>query len=251
MPNEKILSNKNIGWFVGPETSIPSWVAPTLAQLSALLNVSAGVRIAGTDFGIQASEQTDDRSFADEAGAQSLGYPNFGGNISTFVPTNDDTTSAERIAHNAVKKPRTRLAVAQRFGIAQGLALAAGQEINLFRVITDAENPERRQTGYSITTELVAQDDVLVNYIIPPAAPVAVSLTGTSGGVVGGAGLLGALYQGQAVTAGVTYTSSNAAVAEVLPNGVVLFQSAGTANITATYPGATASAAKAITVTAS
>jgi len=251
MANDKILSNKNVGWFIGPDTTIASWAAPTLAQLQALVNVSAGIRIAGTDFGIQASEQTDDRSFADEAGAQTLGYANFGGNVSSFVPTNDDTSSAERVAHNAFKRPRTRLAVCQRFGIAQGLALAAGQEVSVFRIITDAENVERRQTGYSTTTELKAQDDNLVNYIIPPAAAVAVTLAGTSGGVVGGAGLLSALYQGQAVTAGVTYTSSNTAVADVYSNGVVVYKSAGTANITATYPGALVSTAKAITVTAS
>ncbi|MDF2993574.1 MAG: hypothetical protein K0S37_4088 [Microbacterium sp.] len=246
--NDKVLSNKRISWLIGPETSIANWLAPSLANVASLLNMSAGIRIAGTDFGVQATEMTDDRSFADEAGAQELGYAAFGGNVSTFIPPNDDAGSIERVTHNTFKKPRTRLAVGQRFGIEQSIPVAAGDEVNLFRTITDAEIVERRQTGYSTTTEMVGQDDNLINYILPPAAPVAVTVGGTSGGTAGQYGLLSAVYQGIPVTTQVTWTSSNPAVAEVNAAGVVRYLSAGAATITAAYPGGT-SGTKALTVT--
>ncbi|GAB2699485.1 hypothetical protein BKA24_001807 [Microbacterium marinum] len=247
--NATIVSNKRIGWFVGPDTTIADWEKPSLANVQALTNYSPAIRTDGTDFGLQATEMTDDRSFADEAGAQALGYSAFGGNVSSFIPAAADTASVVRQAHTTFKKPRTKLAVAQRFGVPEAQPIAAGDEINLFRVITDAENVERRQTGYSTTTELVDQDDHLVNYIVPPAVAASVTVTGASGGAVGSVGLLAAEYQGHAITVGAQWVSSNPAVATVHPGGVVEYLSAGTAQITAAYPGAATSANKAITVT--
>jgi hypothetical protein len=247
MANDKIYSNKRVGWFVGPETSISDWTGPSLANLQALANYSAGIRIGGSDFNVQATEQVDDRSFADEVGAKSLGYAAFGGNVSSFVPTSADTVSTERQAHNTFKRPRVRLAVLQRYILDQSTALAAGQEVNLFRVITDAENTERRQNGYSITTELVAQDDVLVNYIIPAATPAAITVGGATTGTVGGAAFLSAVYQNRTATLGVTWTSSDETKAIVSPHGLVRFLAAGSVTITASYPGGTAGT-KAITI---
>lgn len=249
MPNDKVLSNKKIGWFVGPDTTPSNYVAPSLASLQGLVNQSEGIRIGGTDFGIQATEMTDDRSFADEAGAQELGYVSFGGNVSTFVAANADQTSIHRQAHNTFKKPRTRLAILQRFGaLDQATPLAAGQEVNLFRIITDAENAERRQTGYSITTECVGQDDCLINYIIPPAVPGAVTVGGTSGGAAGGYGLLTATYQGIDVTVQCTWTTADGTKVDVTNGAVARFIAAGTVVVTASYPGATAGT-KSLTIT--
>ena len=243
MPDIKVISNRRIGWFFGPETSIADWEKPSLANAQTLANWSAALRIAGTDFGIQATALTDDRSFADEAGAQDFGYPAFGGNVSNFIPPNNEVGTVLRAAMDTFEKPRTRLAVMQRFGILESTPLAAGQEVNVFRVITDAESKERRETGYSLTTELKSQDDVLVNYILPPAVPVAVTVAGTTTtptGVIGTTHQLDAMYQGHRITAGATWSSANSAIAEVNAAGVVLFNGAGTAVITAAYPGGTA-----------
>lgn len=237
MANDKVLSNKRVGWFIGPDTTPSSYSAPTLASLQNLINMSEGLRIAGTNFGVQATDMTDDRSFADEAGSQELGYVAFGGALSSFIPPPSDTSSIHRTTHTTLKKPRTRLAVLQRFGaVDQSTPLAAGQEINLFRTITDAESPERRQTGYSLTTNLVGQDDCLINYVIPPATPVAVTITGSTGGAAGNYGVVGAAYQSIAVTLGVTWTSSDPSKVAVGQNGVLAFLAAGTATITASYP---------------
>lgn len=249
MPDVKIISNRRISWLFGPATGI-NWDAPTRAQIQALQNFSGALRLAGSDFGLQATEMTSDPTFSDEAGSQELGYANFGGNVSNIIPAVDDTTSVMRRAHTTLKTPHADLAVAQRFGVIESTAVDAGDEINLFHVATTAETTERRQNNYSQTTELVAQDDVLVNYVVPPAAAVAVITGGTAGGTVAsGGGFLWATYQGVKVTCGVNWVSSNPAVAVVWPNGFVEFLSAGTTQITATYPGATSSTAKTITLT--
>lgn len=250
MPDVKIISNRRIAWLFGPATGI-NWDAPTRAQILALQNFSGALRLAGSDFGLQATEMTSDPTFSDEAGSQELGYANFGGNVSNIIPAVDDTSSVLRRAHTTLKTPHADLAVAQRFGEIESNPVDSGDEINLFHVATTAETTERRQNNYSQTTELVAQDDVLVNYVVPGATAIAIITGGTSGGVVGAGGFVWATYQGVKVTCGVTWTSSNPAVATVWPNGFVEFLSAGTAQITATYPGATASTAKAVTVTAS
>jgi len=251
MPDVKIISNRRIGWFFGPATGI-NWDAATRASLLALENFSGALRIGGSDFGLQATEMTSDPTFSDEAGAQELGYANFGGNVSNIIPAVEDTTSSMRKAHTTLKTPHADLVVAQRFGQIESEPLASGDEVNVFHVATTAETVERRQNNYSQTTELVAQDDVLVNYVIPGATAATVIVGGTSGGSLAsaGGGFVWATYQGVKVTAGVTWISSNPNVAIVWPNGFVEYKSVGSTNITATYPGGTVSTALAVAVTA-
>lgn len=239
MPNTKIISNKRISWRVGDESEITDWVAPPLEDLEALDNLSAAIRLSGTTFGLQASDQVSDPTFADEAGAQELGYSNFGGNVSHKVPTAGDTTSVYGKAHEYLAEPRNALAVLQRFGMSESAALEAGQEINLFRVITDAEIHERSQTGYQMTTALKAQDDLLVNYIIPDSPAAAVAISGATTGAVGGATFLKAAYQGHTITLGATWTSSDETKAIVYPHGLVRYLAAGEVTINAAYPGGT------------
>lgn len=240
MPNTKIISNKRISWRVGSVSEISDWDAPPLDNLEALDNLSGAIRIAGTTFGLQASDQTDDRTFADEAGSQVLGYANFGGNVSHKVPKSGDTTSVEGKAHEHFATDRNELAILQRFGMPEAAALAAGQEINLFHVITDAQINERSQTGYQMTTAPKPQDDNLVNYIIPAASPASVTITGPATGAVGGAAFLKAAYQGHTITLGAEWSSSDETKAIVYPHGLVRYLGAGTVTITAAYPGGTA-----------
>lgn len=71
-----VMTNNHLAWLFGPESALTEeqWVeGPSLAAVQSLTNLSAAVKVDGTDFNVEASEQVDDRSFADQAGAQSRG----------------------------------------------------------------------------------------------------------------------------------------------------------------------------------
>jgi uncharacterized protein YjdB len=86
--------------------------------------------------------------------------------------------------------------------------------------------------------------------VLTAATPAAVILTpgSTLAVTVGSVKFLTASFEGVNVTIGATYVSDNPAVATVDKHGIVTGVSAGTANITATYPGSAPSTALAVTV---
>jgi hypothetical protein len=259
MPNTDISTTGNVAWFAGPDSAIPdaAWSSgPTLAQLLTLLNVSAGVKIEGTDFGVEASEQVDDRSFADQAGAQSRGPVQASGSIEVYTPGKGDNSSAHAVAYNTFSTPRTRLALGQRFAKPQSSPLVAGDEVSLFRVQTDARQHNRNEASRTLGVGLVFQDNALLNYIVPAATPQSptVAIQGgislTTGFTTGKIAMLKVTYHGRNITAGAVYSSSNESVFTVSKGGVIVAVGPGTAQLNVSYPGAGTVAAQTVTVTA-
>lgn len=254
MADTRVLSNGRVGLFAAPDTAISDWEeGPTLAEATAFQNYSEATKWDGFDFNIEASEQSDDRSLTDGAGAQSRSFSQFGGAVALFTPKPDDTTSILRQARNTFATPRTRLNVMTRTVKANTAAIAPGDEVNVYRVITDAKSEQRGDVSYSYTSNLRPQDKIGVNRIIPSSTPTAVTLTVANGGLSAAIGVplrLRAAYEGRNVTIGARYVSSNPLVASVDKHGIVLRHTAGTASITATYPGSAAGAATTVTVTA-
>lgn len=254
MADATVISNGHLAWFAGPDSAISeaNWNSgPTLAQLQTLVNHSAGIKIDGTDFGAEASDQVDDRSFADQAGAQSRGFQNASGSLEVYVPGEGDTTSAHAKAYDTFTKPRTRLALAQRAVKAQSAAIAPGDEINLFRVETDSRQHNRNDASRTTGVGLVYKGVSHINYIVPASTPTAPTASKSTVAVaVGDAAFVDITYQGRNVTAGAKYISSNEAVATVTPGGTILGVGAGTATITYSIPGG-AAPASGITVTVS
>lgn len=250
MSDTRVLSNRRVTWGIGPDTAVADYSKPTLAELTALKNYSEAVKIDGTDFNISASDQADDRSFTDEAGAKTRSYTQFGGTIEGFTPKQADTNSVFRKLRDTVKTPRTKLALMQRFGKLNGLPVVAGDEISLFRVATDANKHNRSDTSYSYSINLVPRDDVLLNYIVPsaPATPVVVTPATPLSLTVAGVQLLKVIYQGRNITAGASYASSDEAVVLAGKNGVVYGVAAGTATVTINYPGSSAPVVITVTV---
>jgi hypothetical protein len=218
MADTRVLSNRRIGWFAGPDSEITSWTEPPIADLQALDNISEAIKIDGTDFNIDASEQGDDRSFTDEAGAQSRTYASFGGNLEAFTPKPEDTTSILRQTKDTIAVPRTELAVAMRVdGKFAHLPIAAGDEISLFHVMSDARAHHRGESSYSYGVNLVPRSDNLVNYIVPSAVPTspAINVVGPIALAVGAVSRIKVAYEGRNITIGAVYTSSDPTVAEV------------------------------------
>lgn len=221
-----------------------------------MLDATEAIRWDGYDFGMDASDQIDDRSLADNAAAQIRGFAQFGGNTPFFMPKVTDTGSILRQVFNLLKTQRTPLFVAERVGFKDWSSpWAAGDNVNIYRVLNDGFKPDTEgDGGYAYTMNLLSQGDVYPWTLVTPASASAVTITGSATASLSLAGvnvaLRGATYQGKNITARATWISSNPAVATVDAHGVIQGKSAGTANVTATFPGATPSAAVAVTVAA-
>lgn len=247
MADTRTLSNQRVQWAAGPDNAIsePTWASgPTFTELAALNNYSAAVKIDGTDFSVEASEQSDDRSFADAAGAQSRSYSSASGNIEVYTPTEGETTGVNADAYDTFSPNRTRLALMQRTVEPQSQALARGDEVNIFRVITDERQHNRNDVSRTLGVGLILQDNIWVNYIVPHSTPTAPAVTPAADIVLdlsdGDPEFLEVTYEGRNIAIGATYISSNEDVFIVTNAGILIPIGVGSATLTVSYPGAAA-----------
>lgn len=245
---QKISSNGNTLFAIGPVTAVASKLNPQLVELLALTNVSEATKWDGFDFNIEASEQDEDRALTDAAGASTRGYENFGGNVSFYKARSDDASSIYRQARNIAGKMHTELTAVQRDGLPASTPFAAGQVVNVFHVISDARQEQRGDKNRYWTTALKSKGFVGINRIVPSAVPTAVAITGAAAVTADATVQLKAVYEGNDITVGAEWRSSDESVAVVTKHGIVIGVSAGTAEITATYPGSAASTAHEVVV---
>lgn len=229
---------------------------PTDDEINAMLNISSVVKWDSTDVGVQESDKIDDRVLTDAAGAQRRGFVQFGGSLNLLTPKSlANTADLATKAFTLFKTPRVVLWIVDRVGYANTTPSLAGQRVNVYKVAVDAKkNQTSGDTSYSYTVKLVPQGDVLPQQITADTTPLAVTVSGhaTALKLSNLAYTWGVAKVGTTnVTTQATWTSSNPSVAVVDSRGLVTALSPGTTNITASYPGATTSAAVAITVTAS
>ncbi|MGO2150801.1 MAG: hypothetical protein ACTH32_06325 [Microbacterium gubbeenense] len=252
MVDNTVVSNGHVTWLAGPDSAISesSWNdGPSLSELQSLANFSAGIKIDGTDFANEASEQVEDRSFADQAGAQARGAVNASGSIEVYTPGEGDTTSIHAQTYETFATPRSRLALVQRLIAPQGEPIAAGDEINVYRVETDSRSHNRNDASRTVGTGMNFQGTALIGYIVPSesATKPTPSVT-TLAPAVDGIEFLEVEYEGRNVTVGATYISSNESVATVTPGGVVVGVGTGAATISIQVPGASGAASVEVTV---
>lgn len=248
------LGNKRIKVAIASTAGIANNAAPTVTELLAMLDVSEAVRWDGYDFGMDASDQIDDRSLTDDAAATIRGFAQFGGGMPFYFPKVTDTTSVLRQAFNLLKTQRTPLVVAERIGYKDwNSPWAAGDNVNIYEVLNDGYTPDTEgDGGYAYTMNLLSQGEVFPWTIAAPASAVAVSLVGGATATLSLAGvnvaLRGATYQSNNIGARAIWSSSAPNIAAVDNHGVIRGIAAGTANITANFPGGLASTACAVTV---
>lgn len=214
-----------------------------------MLLVSEAIRWDGYDFGAQESDQIDDRSLADSGTAQLRGFAQFGGAVPFFWPKINDTGSILRQAFNLLKAGRTDLIIIERIGFKDwNEAGAAGDDVNVYRVMNDGFNPDTEgDGGYAYVVNLLPKGDVYPWTKIAGGGTLAL-VGGAISGTAGTVALRGATLAGSNVTARAEWSSSNDAVATV-EKGVVVLKTTGTANITASFAGSAASTPIVATVT--
>ena len=119
---------------------------------------------------------------------------------------------------------------------------------NDYHVITDANNEQRGNKNRYYSINFRQKGGVGVNRIVPSAVATAVTIAGGSTVTVGASIQLKATYEGNDITVGANWVSSDETKAVVTPHGRVIGIAAGPVNISATYPGSAAGTPKSITV---
>jgi hypothetical protein len=237
------LANKRITVALGASNAVADLSEPTAAELNAMLNASEAIRWDGYDYGAQASDQVDDRTLADDAGATIRGFSQFGGGMPAMLPKPSDSSSILRQVFNLLKTPRTIIIVAERVGFkSSGEAFAAGDNVNMGLVMVDGFMPDTEGTGgYAAVYNLIPQGTFYPWTIVADASPAAITQIGgaTIAVAAGARALRGAAYQGNVITARGTWTSEDAAVAKIVGKGIVEGVAAGTVDINVDFPGGT------------
>ena len=254
MADTKFMANKRLTLAVGLVGANPFVTpsAPTVTEMNALKNVSAAARINGYTFGLQASAKTTDRSFADDPAAENRGFNAFGGDVPFYLPTNfADTSDLLQQVFTLVKSQGVGLWVATRLGAVNTAPFAAGDFVNVYKVLTDGFQNEiaGNQGGVSMIVFL-PQGEVYPLASVAPATAVPLVLSGFPTAASIGKPLWGVVtYQGVNVTADCSYLSSD--TSKLIASGdesVFLAVAAGSATITASFPGATSTVSPAITI---
>lgn len=247
----KVLSNQRVAVRAGLASAVSDWSAATLAEITALTDVSGAVNWSSFDLNIQASQQTDDRTLTDGAGSQSRSpFTSFGGPMEFVNPRVDDSASVFRTAYDIFATPRVELAVAVRYGRLNSAAPAAGDRWTVYHVITDAVAFGANDVSRYYSVNMIARDDILPDYILPAASPSAVVVDEVSAAVsVGDLVFASAAYEGWDITKEATWTSSDEGDLVAVHPGIFRAVAAGAPTITASYPGSGAATPVAITIT--
>lgn len=248
----KVLSSQRVSVRAGLASGISNWATPSLAEITALTDVSGAVNWDSFNLNVQASDQKDDRTLTDAAGAQSRSpYINFGGTIQLVHPMVTDTSSIYRTAYDIFSTPRVELAVAVRYGPLNSSSPAAADKWTIYHVITDpvffGENTVSRY--YQIT--LVARNDIAISYIVPPVSPATITVTALAVTGTVSAGTLifaSAAYQGWDITKAATWVSSDPTKLVQVHPGIFQCIGVGTPTLKAQYPGATDSTTTTVTI---
>lgn len=251
MTDTRVTSNQRVTVWIGPDSAISDYLAPTLAEVESLLNVSGAINWNSFNFNISASSSADDRTLTDAAGSKSRQYSQFGGAIEFVQPKADDTGSIFKQTYDLLHAQRQKVAVVVRTVTLNSFGIAVGDVVNAYRCITDAVTLVRGKASYAYSINFVPQDDIGVNCIIPSAVPnaVTVSPAGPIDATVGVPVFLKATYEGNNITVGANYVSSNVAGLEVTPHGILIPNTAGAYTFTADYPGSAAGTPITVNVT--
>lgn len=250
------LSNRRIQFWLAPASAIadPEFRFVTDDELATMIMAAPAVRWDGLDFGMQASEQIDDRSLDDDATATLRGFMQFGGGVPFFFPKVSDQSSVLREVFNLVKTQGTELAVVERVGwVDRRVAGAVGDNVNIYKAMTDGFMPDTEGTGgYAYIETFLPRGVVSPWSIVADATPVQITTTG--GAVSGAPGTLAlrrAALSGNDITTRGEWVSSDQSVARVKDGIIELVgEDTDTANITVLYPGATTSAPITVTIAA-
>lgn len=226
-------------WWALPN-AFANYKSPTAAEINASLDLSDAISWNDFDFGLQASNTTDDPAITAKGKVSDRGAAQFGGGISLYYPESfDDDSNLYSQAYDALDQPRTVGYVVVRIDGEELSELAVeGDIVHVFRVMTDgyAESITGEE-AFRYTVTLLSQGDLQPNAVVAGAgAPVVVVSPDAPTIAVGESLRLTGTLNGRTYTNGLDWTSSDNSLATVSEAGVVTRLSAGSVTITGTDP---------------
>ncbi len=240
MTDVKVPSSGNIRVWWALSNAFSDYKNPTAAEINASLDISNAVSWNDFAFNLEASNQLEDPAITSLGKVIDRGYTNWGGTISLYYPrTFDDSTSEYSDVYDALDAPRTTGYLVLRVDGEESSATAAnGDLVHVLKVTTDgyAESITGVE-AFRYTVTFLPQGDYAVRTVVGGGVVGGVAATLASN--VGDVDPLVATWGGRNYTNGVTWTSSDNAVATVSSAGIITSVAAGTATITATSPSGT------------
>jgi hypothetical protein len=252
MTDEKAYASGRVSvWWV-PTGGIANINAPTAAEINAGVPLSDATAWENYELAASESDSVDDRSLMDAGNATSRGAAQFGGTLSFFRPSDPtDMTHAYSKAFAAFRTPRAYgYLVTRVLQNTEGVqdAATAAQDVSLFFMCADTFIDDTEgDDSVKFTVNFQPQGQLAVyTKVAGGTIPV---LPTTLASAVGDVDKIVARVNTRDISAGATWTTSDPTKATVNTHGVVTSVAAGSATITATYPGATGTATTTVTVT--
>lgn len=263
MDYEKLPSDKNVGFWIGPTgdaTGIQDVDLPSAAEVnnqggvSNMMNAVVAVSWNDYDFAVQAPETTSDPSFADESTYEDLGPTQWGGGVSFYYPGRyHDPTNSMSEAYDLTKTPWTYMDVVTRIdGVKPNptTPISDGDFVSVYRVWTDSEsNVLEADTAYRRTVGMQMAGEAAFYTVVGPHT-ITTNL-GATPWAAGSKGRIQGVVQDRDYTSKLEFVSSDSDVVQVYPGGfyTVTGSAADTATITIYDRGAGTSTTEAVTVT--
>lgn len=236
---EKLPAEQNITVWIGPENSFADFSTPTAAEINAMQNISHALSWQDFDFGMQASETTNDPSFADTSNYTDFGAANYGGSMSMYYPNEyDDPSNELSLAYDLTDKPHTMVAVAIRIdGEKRNNTPAAdGDYIHTFLTMTDSEINNLAGAEALRRTVGMLQQSVFSVYTVVGMGATTPTVDATLALNEGDAKRLNVTVVGREFTNACRYRTDDPGVAVVSGAGVVKAIGSGDCDITVTNP---------------
>ena len=237
MTDVKIAASGNIRVWWALTNAFADYKNPTAAEINASLDISDAVSWNDFDFNLEASNQLEDPAITAVGKTFDRGFANWGGGISFYYPSSfDDASSKYSEVYDTLDAPRTSGYIVMRVdGEESSTSAQDGDFVHVLKVMTDgyAESVTGEE-AFRYTVTMLPQGDLAVRTCVGGGTPVVSPSTLASS--AGDHDELSVTWGGRNYTNGVSYTTSDAAVATVSNGGVITSVAAGSATITATSP---------------
>lgn len=249
MVDVKMQSRGNIRLRVFPSNGFANYRWPTVTELNAGLRLEDAVPWDDFDFGTQASDTSDSPPISAKSVVQSRSTSNYGGAIPFWFPGYyDDASNQLSLIYDTFvpdddgyDRPVVYIAmsidgeIGEASQPADTFAFANGDFVSIYRVQADAWTDMTEGDDPFYYTLNFLRNGAMAHYTIASTATPALVITpATLASGAGDVDLMAAAVNSRPFNAGVTWSTSDAAVATVSPYGVITSVAAGSATITGT-----------------
>jgi hypothetical protein len=131
----KMMSPNTTIWWI-PLAGITNYLAPTVAQITAGVNISAAI-VTGFTLGATDSDTDDSKTIVDEGNVSTPTFGNYEANLSFFRDGIGDTATVFTTATALFMSGRVEGWLVSRHGYKSTVAAAATQLVSVYGVISD------------------------------------------------------------------------------------------------------------------